>query len=139
MQPEKFIKAHKLSATAIRKDILTIFFEKDYALSHHDIMILLGDDYDRVTVYRTLHKFEDVGILHKINDENGVSRFALCHDCGEEGHNDQHIHFHCQQCGKIFCLDDPTVTSFHLPKGFKLQEFSIDLKGICNNCSPEAN
>lgn len=135
MYTEEVLNAHKISVTKIRKEVLNLFIDKDYALSHHEVMDLLPEPFDRVTIYRTLHKFEESGILHKVNDESGTGKFALCHDCDDKGHNDQHIHFHCHHCGKIFCLDDPTIASFNLPKGFKLNDVSIDLKGVCNQCS----
>lgn len=135
---EHLLKEHKVSVTNIRKEVLQLFMSRDFALSHQDLSHQLNQEIDRVTLYRTLHTFEDSGILHKIIDEEGVSRFALCRNCTTHQHYDQHAHFHCKNCGKIYCLEDPKLASYNLPEGFVMEEASIDLKGYCPVCNDAA-
>ncbi|MFW5700869.1 MAG: Fur family transcriptional regulator, partial [Cyclobacteriaceae bacterium] len=102
MSAEKLLKGHKVGVTDIRRKVLDLIIERNYALSHQDLTNQLPENIDRVTLYRTLHTFEDAGLVHKIIDEDGVSRYAMCRDCNHHEHNDNHAHFHCIKCGKIF-------------------------------------
>ena len=58
------LKEHRLRNTQCRTDILAIFYEHDFALSHADIEDRVSEHYDRVTVYRTLKTFVDKGLIH---------------------------------------------------------------------------
>jgi len=135
MSTDSILKDHKVISTAIRKKVLDMIINHDYALTHQDMSHELSGDIDRVTLYRTLHTFEEAGLIHKIIDEDGVSRFAMCRDCNQHEHKDHHAHFHCEKCGKIFCLDDPEVSDFNIPPGFQLRDISVDIKGLCNECN----
>jgi len=135
MSTDSILKDHKVTSTENRKKVLGLIINHDHALSHQDISHELSGDIDRVTLYRTLHTFEEAGLIHKIIDEYGISRFAMCRDCSQHEHKDHHAHFHCKNCGKIFCLDDPEVSDFNIPKGFQLHDISVDIKGLCNECN----
>lgn len=126
---------HKLRKTPVRADILAIFFNKPFALSHGDLEETLKGKYDRVTIYRTLHLFEKKGLIHKVPDENGLSKYALCsHDCSSIQHHDEHIHFLCSSCGHTFCLNTIQVPDIALPQGYTPTVFSFTIHGICPKC-----
>lgn len=135
MSSESILKDHKVTITDVRRRVLNLIIDHDHALSHQDLSNQLPENIDRVTLYRTLHTFEDAGLVHKIIDEEGISRFAMCRDCNQHEHKDNHAHFHCLKCGRIYCLDDPSVSDFHLPSGFLLESVSVDLKGYCSRCN----
>jgi Fur family ferric uptake transcriptional regulator len=48
------LKKNQLSITDSRKTILQLFMESDGALAHMDIENNTGEEFDRVTIYRTL-------------------------------------------------------------------------------------
>lgn len=87
-------------------------------LAHADIETNYKNKFDRVTLYRTLTTFIESGILHKVSDNSGVAKFALCqhHDCNQHKHEDNHVHFKCNICNKIECLHELSIPDFKLPK-----------------------
>ena len=96
-----FLKEYDLRSTGCRKDVLKLFFSEPYALSQAFLEDNLHHQYDRVTIYRTLRSFLDAGFIHKVLDDAGVVKYALCsEDCEPEHHHDSHVHFKCKKCGK---------------------------------------
>jgi Fur family ferric uptake transcriptional regulator len=131
----KIFKKNKLSVTDSRKKILELFLKSPEALTHADIEKKTGENFDRVTVYRTLQVFVEKGIIHHIPTTDNAVLYALCKDDCEEGHHhDNHVHFICEECDKTICLDDVTVPEVKLPKGFKPRHAEMVVNGICDDC-----
>ena len=125
-----------LSLTDSRKGILQLFLESDNALAHADIERLSKDQFDRVTVYRTLQTFVEKGIVHTIPSTDNAVRYALCqNDCSEGHHHDEHVHFVCDVCGTTFCLQHTAIPQVRLPKGFELRQVDVLASGKCNKCA----
>ena len=131
----ELLKKYKLRCTSCRADILSMFFEKKVALSHSDIEENISDQSDRVTIYRTLKTFLDKGILHKVLDDTGTIKYALCKDCTKEEHNHEHMHFKCIICHRTFCFDEIEIPKVDLPKGYKMIESNLLVQGICKECN----
>jgi Fur family ferric uptake transcriptional regulator len=132
---ERLLKTYKLRSTQNRLTILHLFQKMDYALSHSDIENVIDENLDRVTIYRTIKTFLQKGIIHKVLDDRGSLKYALCtKDCSTKGHHHDHIHFKCSRCGQTNCLDIdvPKVT---LPKAYRIQEVNFLIQGICYLCS----
>ena len=130
------LKDHRLRITDNRQAILEHFLTFDHAISHADIENKLGSGFDRVTIYRTLSSFEDKGIIHKVIDDTGVTKYALCSDhCDENEHADNHIHFKCTNCNQTFCLDHLGVPEFQLPDGYHSMGVDVLVQGICARCN----
>lgn len=130
------LKDYDLRNTDCRSAILNIFLNKNFALSHSDLENKLSDSYDRVTVYRTLKTFLDKGIIHKVLDDTGSAKYALCKDnCSHEHHNHEHIHFKCMKCGLTNCIDEVEVPAIKLPQGYKFIEANFLVQGICKKCN----
>jgi Fur family transcriptional regulator, ferric uptake regulator len=130
----RLLRDFQLRSTRVRQEILTLFLEKDYALSHHDVESGISNSLDRVTVYRTLKTFLDKGLIHKVLDDEGSLKYALCNEaCTMAEHHHDHIHFKCTKCGQTNCLDLelPTV---NLPKGYQLEAMNVLIQGICDRC-----
>ena len=128
------LKKNHLSVTESRKKILTLFLRNNDALSHADIESKSEGKYDRVTIYRTLQTFVEKGILHTVPTAENSVLYALCKDCTEGHHHDDHIHFYCTSCRTTTCLDDVMVPAVKLPKGFKPAQAAMVVTGICNDC-----
>jgi Fur family ferric uptake transcriptional regulator len=129
------LKRNTLSVTESRKAILDLFIDTDGALAHADIEKNISNDFDRVTVYRTLQTFFENGIIHQIPTTDNTVLYALCKDKCEAGHHhDEHVHFICNLCDKTICLDEVTVPQVKLPKGFKPLQKAMVVKGICAEC-----
>lgn len=132
---ESILRAKQLSLTVSRKKILDLFLDSDGALSHGQIEKKLGEEFDRVTIYRTLQTFLDKGIIHDIPTPGNAIHYAVCHDnCTTGHHHDHHIHFICDHCGHTLCLDDVQVPSIKLPKGYTGKRMEMVVNGICKNC-----
>ncbi|MEE9437347.1 MAG: transcriptional repressor [Saprospiraceae bacterium] len=132
---EDILKKHKLRATSVRKEILSLFLKTKNALSNNDIEYLLSN-IDRITLYRSLKTFQEKGIIHKAFDGTDTSRYAVCStDCTEHQHYDEHLHFHCSQCDNTFCVEEAPVPYITIPKGFKAHKTNIVIEGHCENCS----
>lgn len=124
-----------LRPTHCRLDVLSTFQGFDYALSQGDIEQKLSDKYDRVTIYRTLKTFLTQGLLHKVLDDNGGVKYALCKElCHQGDHQHDHVHFKCNQCGQTTCLETVHIPSIVLPAGFSKQESNLLIQGVCNSC-----
>lgn len=131
----RLLKSFSLRSTPSRQEILHLFLKKDYALSHSDIESEIADDIDRVTVYRTLKTFSDRGLIHKVLDDRGSLKYALCSEaCSATGHRHEHVHFKCIRCGQTNCLD-VDIPMIKLPEGYKLKEVNLLVQGTCQNCS----
>lgn len=136
MQSEQLIKKAGLNLTEARKLILDIFISSPAALAHHDIECLMPEGFDRVTVYRTLQTFVQKGIIHHVPTTDNTILYALCKEACESGHHhDNHVHFICTTCQTTNCLEEVTVPMIKLPKGFRLTQAEMVVKGICNTCS----
>ncbi|MCS6967744.1 MAG: transcriptional repressor [Cytophagales bacterium] len=136
LQIRKLLQQKGVRKTRIREAMLALFLEKGYALSHADIEGLLPQNFDRVTIYRTLKSFEEQGLIHKVPDEKGIMRYALCPEgCSQAEHIDSHLHFFCRQCQRTYCLHIPLPPLPLMPTGFRAEGFEWNAHGICKNCS----
>lgn len=132
---DQLLKVHELRSTPNRQTILHLFLKKEYALSHADIENEINDNLDRVTVYRTLKTFLHKGLIHKVLDDEGSLKYALCDEhCSTKEHHHDHVHFKCTNCGQTNCLSIE-VPSIKLPKEYKVQEVNLLIQGICDQCS----
>jgi len=132
---DRLLKSFRLRSTPTRQEILRLFLKKDYALSHSDIESEIADDIDRVTVYRTLKTFFDRGLIHKVLDDGGSLKYALCTEtCSATQHRHEHVHFKCTECGQTNCLD-VDIPAVKLPKGYEPREVNVLIQGVCQNCS----
>lgn len=132
----EILTKHKLRSTGVRSSVVNLFVDTPYALSHADIELALGENYDRVTIYRTLNSFEESGIIHKVPADGKTARYALCQEsCSSHHHNHTHIHFNCAICKQTFCLNEVTVPTIALPNGFKVNDYNFVASGVCKTCN----
>jgi Fur family ferric uptake transcriptional regulator len=129
------LRRKHLSVTDSRKKILSLFLNTKDALAHGDIEKKAGEKFDRVTVYRTLQTFVEKGIIHTIPTPDNSIRYALCKECEEGHHHDEHVHFVCTNCGRTICLDDVVSPKMELPAGYSAQEVQVVINGICEDCN----
>ena len=129
------LKNHKLRITNCRLDVIDYFLHKKSTLSQRDLEAKFSL-YNRVTLYRTLNSFLESGILHKIPNEIGAATYGLCYEtCTPEDHLHNHIHFKCNRCEQIECLDKETVPHISLPKGYQIHAVNMIVDGVCRMCA----
>lgn len=133
-QSENLLRTFKLRSTPNRQDILDLFLLRNHALSQSDIEREVDTNLDRVTVYRTLKTFLDRGIIHKVLDDEGSLKYALCrNECHAPVHHHDHLHFKCLVCGQTNCLNIE-IPVLRLPEGYIAQEINVLVQGICKQC-----
>ncbi|HMR17903.1 MAG TPA: transcriptional repressor [Sphingobacterium sp.] len=131
----QLLRSSQLRITQPRLRVLEIIDTKNSAISQPELEKVLGDEIDRVTLYRILASFEEKGILHKVFDLNGTATYAICStQCTTHHHHDQHVHFICSNCNSVFCLDEISIPNIHVPPKFSLHSVAINAVGLCDKC-----
>lgn len=135
IESRNILKNHHLRHTESREEILNLFLQNIAALSQPEIEKEILSC-DRVTIYRTLSTYLEKGILHKVLDDGGVMKYAICRESCQSTtyHTHDHVHFKCQLCGDTTCIDNVHIPHFHLPEGFELAEVNVLMQGICPKC-----
>lgn len=133
-QAGHILKEAGLRCTPGRTEIIKLLLQAEQPLSQEEITAKLStDSLDKVTVYRALDAFLNLGIVHRVETGNRVWRYAVC-GCGSRKHC--HPHFICKSCGKVECLTGvkmPVVTE--AKPGYKVEEQETYVKGLCSKCS----
>jgi Fur family ferric uptake transcriptional regulator len=132
------LNSFQLKKTPIRVSVVEYFLSKPHALSQNDLEQNLPEPLDRITLYRTLRTFEDKGVLHKIIDNQGITKYALCsehcHHAHHKHNTDEHIHFHCSKCDQTFCLPIQANLDMTFPIGFLPEKINVSVEGVCKFC-----
>jgi Fur family transcriptional regulator, ferric uptake regulator len=132
----KLLDEFGLRQTNCRRDILSVFLIQNHALSHAHIEESLSGEFDRVTIYRTLKTFLEKGLIHKVLDDEGTPKYALCNTtCNGHTHNHEHVHFKCTSCGETNCMEDIEIPALSLPQGYKMKEANLLIQGVCGACN----
>ena len=123
--------------TLQQKDLVEHVFSRH---SHFDADQLVKDLEDgglnvsRPTVYRTLSKLVDAGMLRKLNIE---TKTYYEHDYGYP----QHEHLVCGVCGKMIEFQHPTEAAIEEICGqhqFQMVGHTLIIRGTCVNCNDGA-
>ena len=97
-----------------------------------DDMKRAGLAVSRATVYRTLTKLVDAGLLRRL--ELGPRMFYE-HDYGYP----QHEHLYCQQCGKVIEFQNPAIEAVirdvGREHGFHTNNHTFIVRGTCAECN----
>lgn len=125
-----------LRVTPKRLAVLEVIEAAQSALTHADLEAALPTAIDAVTLYRTLESFVEVGLLSKAVGADRVSRFALLQ--GEGGNHHEHAHFHCDSCGRVYCLPAKQPRQPQVPEGFEVAAVDLNVHGNCADCGKAA-
>lgn len=119
--------------TVAKTKITELIDHSDIALSSTEILHNLDGLCDKVTVYRVLDRLIEEGGIHKIVNVDGTVKYAKCHSCAETHHHN-HLHFSCDVCKSVTCLED-VLPAFSLSKKYKINEMYFMVSGVCPNCN----
>jgi Fur family transcriptional regulator, ferric uptake regulator len=132
---EEILNNNNVKPTAMRLLVLQFLLNKKVTVSLTNIEDYF-DDSERTTLYRTIKTFEEKGIVHKIDDGTGVTKYALCEEnCNCEIETDLHLHFHCTKCNETVCMTDYKIPSISLPKNYIAENVNLVVKGTCEKCN----
>lgn len=79
------------------------------------------------TVYNSLHRFVDCGLLRELEIEAG----KLHYDMTAYG---PHSHFTCRRCGRIFDMELPCGCDTIPDSDFEIESVEVVYRGICPDC-----
>ncbi len=132
---EELLITKGIKPTAMRILVFRYLLQSNTALSLSDVEQYF-EKADRTTLYRSLQTFQEKGLVHKIDDGTGITKYALCEEnCNCEIETDLHLHFHCNQCNETVCLTEHKIPQINLPEGFIAENVNLVVKGICDTCS----
>lgn len=129
-------KGYKL--TPQRRAIVDIIIDKEgqhlTAEEIYDEVKKICPDIGLATVYRTVLLLEEVGVIYKLDLNDGCSRYELVHS--DEEH--RHHHLVCNKCKKVFEVRDDLLEELEerIEKTykFKILDHSVKFFGICSEC-----
>ena len=131
----QLLSQHGLRNTAMRRSVLELLSRAPFALASSEIEQQLGEDVDRITLYRTLKSFEEKGLIHRVPDNTDVAKYAACSiECSQHAHFDNHVHFKCSRCQHTYCLQQVSIPAVALPAQFKAENRDYLLQGVCGKC-----
>lgn len=89
---------------------------------------------NRITLYRILMDLEKGDLIRVFFSLEGNKYIEAKHKKNNtlNVNNAIHLHFQCQLCDEVFCLDKIRIEG--LPDGFQLFSDKTVLAGNCNNC-----
>jgi Fur family ferric uptake transcriptional regulator len=118
-----------------QRDLVEFIFQRH---SHFDADGLIdelkeaGLTVSRATVYRTLHKLVDAGLLRSL--ELGPRKYYE-HDYGYP----QHEHLYCERCHAMIEFQTPdlekAVREVSAEHGFQPSGHSFIIRGVCGQCN----
>lgn len=131
MDTVEILNSHNLKRTSCREGIIEVVLTANQALSENEIRERLSGNYDRTTFYRSFKTLEERNILHKIVVNNQLIKYALDNTVT---HKNAHVHFYCNECHTVKCMDNIPVKKYQLPEGYSDMETEVLIKGTCANC-----
>lgn len=121
--------------TPQRRDMVRYIFSKHNHFDADELIDELkeaGLSVARATVYRTLDKLVDAGLLRRIDIG---SRAVYEHDYGYA----QHDHLLCEQCGTMIEFQDPQleklISDVCQQNQFQYQGHTFVIRGMCASCN----
>src|SRR6476659_9445813 len=84
-----------------------------------------------VSVYRTLEKLEELGLVQRVHQPQGCQAFITA------GAGHQHLLL-CRECGEVTLFEGDDlgvlIRSVERNTGYKIKEHWLQLFGLCKNC-----
>jgi Fur family ferric uptake transcriptional regulator len=121
--------------TGQQRDMVRFIFARH---NHFDAEQLIDDmkkagfAVSRATVYRTLNKLVDAGLLRRL--EFGPRMFYE-HDYGYPAHE----HMYCQKCGRVLEFQDPALDTIIEEvcrrHAFQTHGHTFIIRGVCADCN----
>lgn len=129
-------KGYKL--TPQRRAVLDVIIENEGKhLSTEEIFEYVRKECPEIglaTVYRTLQLLEGIGLIFKMNLDDGKNRYELSH--AEEDHH--HHHLICVKCGKLTEVQgdllDGLEKEVEKKYDFKVTNHILKFYGYCSEC-----
>ena len=132
MKVEHLMAEHGVKVTANRLLIARALEQAGRPLSMMELEAQV-ESIDKSNVFRSLMAFKDAHLVHVLDGD--PVRYELCHSHHQDHDDDLHVHFFCVKCHKTYCLEEIPVPPVQAPEGYRVQEESYLLRGICPQCA----
>jgi Fe2+ or Zn2+ uptake regulation protein len=120
--------------TESRRTVVEIIAGSSRALSPLEVFDLARSQHSGlglVTVYRTVEKLEELGLIQRVHQPQGCQSFIAAFT----GH--QHLIL-CSRCGHVEFFDGENLDSFFeaigAKTGYQVQDHWLQLFGLCKQC-----
>ena len=120
--------------TGARRAVVEIIATSQRALTPVEVYDAARDQYPAlglVTVYRTLEKLEELGLIQRVHQPQGCQAFITA------GKGHQHLLL-CSKCGRTMLFDgddlEQFIKSVARKTGYQINEHWLQLFGLCENC-----
>ncbi len=135
---DQLLQSAKLRRTPVRLALLKLLEQSTQPLTAPQMLQLLPDATDTVTVYRTLNTFTELQLIHRIRAKDRSWSYALGAPQPRAAH--RHPHFVCDECGTVECLEDAPipdsfVKSLHVRRDYHVKFPEVLLHGLCPRCA----
>ena len=133
---KELLKKNAYKYTIQREVILETLYKSDEHLTPEALHQLIKEKFPELktgiaTVYRTLSLLEDSDMVTSLSFGSQGKKYEL-------GAKEHHDHMICTKCGKITEFIDAQIEerqhAIADELGFKMQDHSIQIYGICKNC-----
>ncbi|MEG2353221.1 MAG: Fur family transcriptional regulator [Clostridium sp.] len=136
---KEVLKARGCKLTPQRRAILNGIIDKDgdhlTVEELYDVVKVKCPELGLATVYRTVQLFEELGLICKLDLDDGCSRYELVN----EGEEHRHHHLICGKCGKVIEVEGDLLEdlekSIEIKYCFEILNHSVKFYGICKNCN----
>ncbi len=130
------LRTSGLRLTKPRKSILRILLQDHGPFSCEDIFKKISelkniDNCDLVTVYRSMAKLEETGVVERCDFGDGKVRYEIRHE------NHHHHHIVCRVCKTVKIVTDCSVVegkSVSPLFGFRDVTHRLEFFGVCPSC-----
>ena len=137
------LKEKGCKLTLQRRSVLDVLIKHcNEHLSTEEIYDKVKENYPEIglaTVYRTVQLFEEMGIVDRLNFDDGCSRFEL----SSEDTVHHHHHLICESCNRVFEVEndllDEIEKEIERKYKFKIHDHNVMFYGVCKDCEKKNN
>lgn len=130
----RLLRSHGGRASTVRRAVLEALIAA--AGEHRTAEQLAAEvharhpDVHQSSVYRTLERFEDLGLVYHVHLGHGPSQWHLAHD--------RRLYLTCSGCGHVFGADPGVFEDFKAQLSARF-DFHVDfghfaISGLCSSC-----
>jgi len=118
--------------TPKRIKLLSFFIKSRKAFSLSAIENHFAHTLDRVTIYRILNMYTEIGLLQKMINPHGHFEYACLHEI--DSVDCLHPHLKCRECGEIMCLPEFSEEYKVVLNKHHIEEIPMLMDGVCKEC-----
>lgn len=131
------LKSHGLPLTIQRRRLLEGFLGRTDHPSAETLYREIGPTLpglSRATVYRTLEKLVELGLVARIGHHGAETRY--------DPRIGRHHHLVCEVCGAVRDHEAIALDALPLPDprtGFEVRDYTVHFRGTCSACRPRGS